>query len=48
MTDKYARIGLGLFGAGFMGKTRIVGFATAQRAFDFPYLIHSHEIQNSS
>ncbi len=37
MTDKYARISLGLIGAGFMGKTRIVGFATAQRVFDFPF-----------
>lgn len=37
MSDTNAKIGLGLIGSGFMGKTHVYGFATAQRVFDFPF-----------
>lgn len=31
------RIGIGLIGSGFMGKTHALGFATAARVFDLPF-----------
>ena len=31
------RLGLGLIGTGFMGKTHVFGFATAVRVFDLPF-----------
>ncbi|WP_282608581.1 Gfo/Idh/MocA family protein [Pelagibius sp. Alg239-R121] len=37
MTGVSPKIGLGLIGSGFMGKTHVFGFATAQRVFDFPF-----------
>lgn len=37
MSGKDSKIGLGLIGTGFMGKTHVYGFATAQRVFDFPF-----------
>ncbi|MCW6510441.1 Gfo/Idh/MocA family protein [Lichenifustis flavocetrariae] len=36
MTSKQ-KIGVGLIGSGFMGKTHALGFATASRVFDLPY-----------
>lgn len=33
------RIGLGLIGSGFMGKTHSFGFATAQKTFPLPYQV---------
>ena len=38
MADR-KRLGLGLIGSGFMGKTHVFGFATAERVFDLPYQI---------
>ena len=37
MSNELSKIGLGLIGSGFMGKTHVFGFATAQRVFDFPF-----------
>ena len=34
-----ARIGIGLIGSGFMGKTHALGFATATRVFDLPFSV---------
>src|SRR3979490_168995 len=31
------RLGIGLIGSGFMGKTQALGFATASRVFDLPF-----------
>ena len=36
MNDK-RKIGVGLIGSGFMGKTHALGFATARRVFDLPF-----------
>ena len=33
------RIGIGLIGSGFMGKTHALGFAIASRVFDLPFEI---------
>ena len=33
------RIGIGLIGSGFMGKTHALGFATATRVFDLPFAV---------
>jgi predicted dehydrogenase len=38
MTQK-RKIGIGLIGSGFMGKTHALGFATAARVFDLPFSI---------
>jgi len=38
MTEK-RKIGVGLIGSGFMGKTHALGFSTAARVFDLPFSI---------
>ena len=37
MAAKKPQLRVGLIGTGFMGKTHVFGFATAQRVFDLPY-----------
>ncbi|MFI4994771.1 MAG: Gfo/Idh/MocA family protein [Hyphomicrobiales bacterium] len=42
MSDKKSdkkRIGVGLIGSGFMGKAHALGFATASRVFDLPFVV---------
>ena len=39
MSAAKPRLGLGLIGSGFMGKTHVFGFATATRVFDLPFEI---------
>ena len=36
MSEK-PKIGVGLIGSGFMGRTHALGFATAARVFDLPF-----------
>jgi predicted dehydrogenase len=38
------KLRVGLVGTGFMGKTHVIGFATAQRVFDLPYEIVQHAV----
>ena len=37
MAARKPQLRVGLIGTGFMGKTHVFGFATAQRVFDLPY-----------
>ncbi|WP_376706299.1 Gfo/Idh/MocA family oxidoreductase (plasmid) [Mesorhizobium sp. ISC25] len=43
MTNR-PKLRIGLIGSGFMGKTHVFGFATAQRVFDLPFEIVLHTI----
>ncbi|HEY0276016.1 MAG TPA: gfo/Idh/MocA family oxidoreductase, partial [Paenirhodobacter sp.] len=35
---------IGLIGTGFMGKTHVFGFASAQKVFDLPYRLELHTV----
>ena len=37
-------LSIGLIGSGFMGKTHVFGFATAQKVFDLPFPIKLHTL----
>lgn len=39
---------IGLIGSGFMGKTHVIGFATAPKVFDLPFEIELHTIADTS
>src|SRR5438445_3390730 len=39
-----AKLNIGLIGTGFMGKTHVFGFATAERVFDLPYELVMHTV----
>ena len=44
MRARKPKLGIGLIGTGFMGKTHVFGFATAQRVFDLPFEIVLHTV----
>lgn len=48
MTADRPKLRIGLIGSGFMGKTHVFGFATAQRVFDLPFEIVLHTIADRS
>lgn len=37
-------LNIGLIGTGFMGKTHVFGFATAEKVFDLPYRLNLHTV----
>lgn len=39
---------IGVIGSGFMGKTHVFGYATAQKVFDLPYRIKLHSLADVS
>jgi len=41
-------LSIGLIGSGFMGKTHVFGFATAQKVFDLPFQIKLHTLADIS
>ncbi len=41
-------LNIGLIGTGFMGKTHVFGFATADRVFDMPFKINLHSVADQS
>ncbi len=42
--SRKAILRIGLIGTGFMGKTHVFGFASAQKVFDLPYRIELHTV----
>lgn len=48
MVSDKRKLRIGLIGSGFMGKTHVFGFATAQRVFDLPYDIELHTVADVS
>ncbi|MBB6469128.1 putative dehydrogenase [Aminobacter lissarensis] len=48
MAAEKPRLRIGLIGTGFMGKTHVFGFATAQRVFDLPFEIELHTVADQS
>ena len=44
MARSKAKLNIGLIGTGFMGKTHVFGFATAERVFDLPYELVMHTV----
>jgi predicted dehydrogenase len=46
-TDK-PRLNVGLIGTGFMGRTHVFGYATAERVFDLPYKVVLHTVADRS
>jgi predicted dehydrogenase len=48
MPSDKPKLSVGLIGAGFMGKTHVIGFTTAQRVFDLPFDIVLHTIADQT
>lgn len=46
MASDRPKLRIGLIGTGFMGKTHVFGFATAQRVFDLPFEIVMHSVSD--
>src|SRR5919107_3190947 len=48
MAAEKPKLRIGLIGTGFMGKTHVFGFATAQRVFDLPFEVELHTVADQS